>query len=141
MEQKVKYWEDQKDYWNKITKFPSRDYKTPNQLGDAKWFMGSNISTNLRDAKKKLEGIKEQQGRGTQLIRKPTYKGGKKRFYYSEEPKGEPPEEPWQKGGESKATESQWKVHTVTQGTIDVTLVLECLSSFFSVSPPPLLVN
>ncbi len=55
MEQKVKYWEDQKDYWNKIVKFPSRDYKTPNQLGDAKWFMGSNISTNLRDAKKKLE--------------------------------------------------------------------------------------
>jgi len=100
MEKKVKYWEDQKDYWNKITKFPHRDYQTPNQLGDAKWFMGSNISTNLRDAKKKLEGIKSQQARGTDLIRKPTYKGGKKRFYYSEEPKGEPPEEPWQKGGE-----------------------------------------
>ncbi len=100
MEQKVKYWEDQKDYWTKIIKFPSRDYQTPNQLGDARWFMGTNISTNLRDAKKKLEGIKAQQGRGTDLVRKPTYKDGKKRFYYSEEPKGEPAEEPWQKGGE-----------------------------------------
>jgi len=64
--------------------------------------MLTSVSTNLREAKKKLEGIKAQQGRGTDLIRKPTYKGGKKRFYYSEEPKGEPEEEPWQKGGESK---------------------------------------
>jgi len=100
MEQKVKYWEDQQAYWKKVTKFPNRDYQTPNQLGDARWFMTSNTSTNLRDAKKKLEGIKSQQGRGTDLVRKPTYKDGKKRFYYSEEPKGEPKEEPWQKGGE-----------------------------------------
>ena len=115
MEQKVKYWEDQKDYWSKIIKFPSRDYQTPNQLGDARWFMGTNISTNLRDAKKKLEGIQAQQGRGTDLVRKPTYKGGKKRFYYSEEPKGEPPEEPWQKGGESYAKELEFRT-TCTDG-------------------------
>jgi hypothetical protein len=116
MEQKVKYWEDQKDYWNKIIKFPHRDYQTHNQLGDARWFMGTNISTNLRDAKKKLEGIKSQQGRGTDLVRKPTYKGGKKRFYYSEEPKGEPAEEPWQKGGESYAKEQDFRTNCTDGG-------------------------
>ena len=101
MEKKIKYWEEQQDYWKQITKFPNRDYQNRNQLGDARWFMLTSVGTNLREAKKKLEGIKEQQGRGTDLIRKPTYKDGKKRFYYSEEPKGEPTEEPWQKGGES----------------------------------------
>ena len=116
MEQKVKYWEDQKDYWNKIIKFPHRDYQTHNQLGDARWFMGSSISTNLREAKKKLEGIKAQQGRGTDLVRKPTYKDGKKRFYYSEEPKGEPPEEQWQKGGESYAKEQDFRTNCTDGG-------------------------
>ena len=96
MEAKVKYLEGVQDYWKQITKFPARDYHTrPTQLGDAKWYELSNTGANLRDARKKLEGIKAQQERGTQLVRKPTYKDSKKRFYYSEEPKGE-----------SRATES-----------------------------------
>ena len=89
MEQKVKFWEERQDYWKKVTKFPSRDYQNRNQLGDAKWYELSNIGANLRDAKKKLDGIKAQQGRGTDLVRKSTYPSGKKRFYYSEEPKVE----------------------------------------------------
>ncbi|MEE9410864.1 MAG: hypothetical protein V3V41_08050 [Candidatus Heimdallarchaeota archaeon] len=106
MEAKVKYLEDIADYWKKIIKFPHRDYQNHDQLGDAKWYAMSNNSANLRDAKKKLAGIKAQQERGTQLVRKTTYKQdqygkSKPRFYYSEEPKGEPPEEDWQKGGES----------------------------------------
>lgn len=122
MEAKVKYLEDVQDYWKKIIKFPARDYHTrPLQLGDAKWFELSNVGANLRDARKKLEGIKAQQGRGTQLVRKPTYKDGSKRFYYSEEPKGEPAEEPWQKGGESykkKATELD-DIYNQFTGVID----------------------
>ncbi len=100
MEKKVKYLEDVSDYWKKIIKFPHRDYQNHNQLGDAKWYALSNNSANLRDARKKLEGIKAQQGRGTQLVRKTTYKSdqygkSKPRFYYSEEPKEE--EKPKQK--------------------------------------------
>lgn len=88
MENKIKYLEDIQDYWKKIIKFPARDYHTkPHQLGDAKWYELTGASTNLRDARKKLEGIKMQQDRGTQLVRKATYPDGKKRFYYSEEPK------------------------------------------------------
>ena len=102
MEAKVKYLEDVQDYWKKIIKFPARDYHTKSiQLGDAKWYELTNIGANLRDAKNKLEGIKAQQERGTTLVRKPTYKDGKKRFYYSEEPP-----ENWQKGGESYTKES-----------------------------------
>lgn len=90
MEVKVKYLEGVADYWKQITKFPTRDYHTrPTQLGDAKFYEMSNNSANLRDARKKLEGIKAQQARGTTLTRKPTFKDNKKRFYYSEEPKGE----------------------------------------------------
>lgn len=94
MEAKVKYLEDVHDYWKKVTKFPNRDYQNRNQLGDAKYYELSNNSANLRDAKNKLAGIKAQQERGTQLVRKTTYKSdqygkSKPRFYYSEEPKEE----------------------------------------------------
>lgn len=87
MEAKVKYLEGEQDYWKKIIKFPSRDYENRNQLGDAKWYAMSNNSANLRDAKKKLTKIQERKESGTTLERKPTYKGGKKRFYYKEKPK------------------------------------------------------
>ncbi len=87
METKVKYLEDQQDYWKKIIKFPARDYENRNQLGDAKWYAMSNNSANLRDAKKKLAKIQEREASGKTLERKPTYKGGKKRFYYEEKDK------------------------------------------------------
>lgn len=86
-EQVVKHWEDQKDYWKKITKEPSRTYGQT--LGDAVWYMGSNVSTNLRTAKKKLDKLKADKETGVTLTREPTYKDNKKRFYYkrSDEPK------------------------------------------------------
>lgn len=89
MENKIKVLEDRQEYWKQITKFPSRDYHNRKQLGDMKWYEAGNLSANLRDAKKKLVGIKTQQERGTTLTRKPTYPDNKKRFYYSEEPKEE----------------------------------------------------
>tara|TARA_Y100001949_G_C15985160_1_gene330256 strand:- start:701 stop:3307 length:2607 start_codon:yes stop_codon:yes gene_type:complete len=91
MEAKIKYLESVADYWKKITKFPARDYgnmRIGDSLGDAKWYAGSNNGANLRDAKKKLEKIKNQGN----LTRNTTYKtdsGGKSkpRFYYTEDPK------------------------------------------------------
>ena len=87
MEQKIKVLEDRQAYWKKIIKFPARDFKNMQQLGDQKWYALTGASTDLREAKKKLEGIKAQQARGTTLTRKPTYQNGRKNFYYSEEPK------------------------------------------------------
>jgi len=86
-ETKIKYLEAEQDYWKKITKFPARDYENRNQLGDQKWFYPGGISTNIRDTKKKLAKVKERKEAGTTLERKVTYKGGKPRFYYKENPK------------------------------------------------------
>lgn len=87
-ESKINYLEDVNDYWKKITKFPTRDMHTrPHPLGDAKFYEQSNNSATLRDTKKKLEKVKERKESGTTLERKVTYKGGKPRFYYKENPK------------------------------------------------------
>jgi hypothetical protein len=86
-ETKIKYLEDVGDYWKKIIKFPARDYKGHNQLGDAKYYEMSNNSANLNTTKKKLAKVKERKESGTTLERKVTYKGGKPRFYYKENPK------------------------------------------------------
>jgi hypothetical protein len=86
-ETKIKYLEDVGDYWKKVTKFPARDHKTPGQLGDAKWYEMSNNSQNLNTVRKKLAKVKERKESGTTLERKVTYKHGKPRFYYKENPK------------------------------------------------------
>lgn len=86
-ETKIKYLEDVGDYWKKITKFPARDYENRNQLGDAKYYEMSNNSANLNTTRKQLAKVKERKESGTTLERKVTYKGGKPRFYYKENPK------------------------------------------------------
>ena len=86
-ETKINYLEAQQDYWKKIIKFPARDYKNRNQLGDAKYYEMSNNSQNLNTVRKKLAKVKERKESGTTLERKVTYKGGKPRFYYKENPK------------------------------------------------------
>jgi len=87
-EKKIKYLEDIGEYWKEVTKFPARDYHTrPTQLGDAKWYEMSNNSQNLNTTRKKLAKVKERKESGTTLERKVTYKGGKPRFYYKENPK------------------------------------------------------
>ena len=87
-ETKIKYLEDVGDYWKKITKFPARDYHTrPTQLGDAKYYEMSNNSANLNTTRKQLAKVKTRKESGATLERKVTYKGGKPRFYYKENPK------------------------------------------------------
>ena len=63
MEEKIKYLEEIKDYWKKITKFPVRDYRNVigiGALGDAKWYEMTNNSQLLNGAKKRLDQIKNQ---------------------------------------------------------------------------------
>jgi len=42
-------------------------------------------STNLRETKKKLEKLKSDKEKGIILTRVPTFKEGKKRFFFKEE--------------------------------------------------------
>lgn len=86
-EKKITYLENQQDYWKKIIKFPARDYKNRNQLGDAKYYEMSNNSANLNTTRKQLAKVKARSESGATLERKVTYKGGKPRFYYKENPK------------------------------------------------------
>ena len=81
--QKVMNFETEQDYWKNIVKEPSRSYRST--LGDARWWALGNASTNLREAKKKLEKLKSDKEKGVILTRVPTFKDGKKRFFFKEE--------------------------------------------------------
>lgn len=83
-QQKVNNFQNEVDYWKKITKFPHRDWQNHNQLGDSRWWALSNASTNLREAKKKLTKLEEDKKNGVVLERGDTFKSGKKRFFYKE---------------------------------------------------------
>jgi len=82
---KVKFWEEEQDYWKGIVKEPSRSFGRT--LGDARWWALGNTSTNLREAKKKLEKLKSDEKKGIVLKRNPTFIEGKKRFFFTEEKK------------------------------------------------------
>ncbi len=85
-EQKVKNFENEQDFWKGIVKEPSRTFSTT--LGDQRWWALGNTSTNLREAKKKLVNLESEKESGVKLTRVPTFKEGKKRFFFKEE-KGE----------------------------------------------------
>ena len=82
-EQKVKNFENEQDYWKGIVKEPSRSFGRT--LGDARWWALGNTSTNLREAKKKLEKLKSDKEKGIKLTRQPTFIEGKKRFFFKEQ--------------------------------------------------------
>jgi hypothetical protein len=84
MEQKIKVVEKEQEYWKQIIKFPNRDYQNHSQLGDAKWYETGLTSTKLREAKKKLANLESNKEKGITLKRNDTFKGGNKRFYYTE---------------------------------------------------------
>lgn len=85
-EQKVKNFENEQDYWKLIVKEPQRTFgNAGNTLGDARWWALTNTSTNLREAKKKLDKLKSDKEKGIKLTRQPTFIEGKKRFFFKEE--------------------------------------------------------
>ena len=69
-------------YWKSIIKFPARTYGRA--LGDTKWYALTGASTEVREAKKKLEKLESDKKAGKTLERKSTFTTGKKRFYYKE---------------------------------------------------------
>ena len=69
-------------YWKSIIKFPARTYGRA--LGDTKWYALTGASTEVREAKKKLEKLESDKKAGKTLERKATFTTGKKRFYYKE---------------------------------------------------------
>ena len=73
-------------YWKSIIKFPSRTYgnNLRGSLGDEKWYALTGASTEVREAKKKLEKLESDKKAGKTLERKATFTTGKKRFYYKE---------------------------------------------------------
>lgn len=73
-------------YWKSIIKFPSRTYgnNLRGSLGDEKWYSLTGASTEVREAKKKLEKLESDKKAGKTLERKATFTTGKKRFYYKE---------------------------------------------------------
>jgi len=85
-EQRVKNFENEQDYWKQIVKEPHRSFRPT--LGDSRWFALTGASTNLREANKKLLKLKSDKEKGIILTRVPTFKEGKKRFFFKEE-KGE----------------------------------------------------
>lgn len=84
MKDKVKNFENEQEYWKKITKFPNRDYQNHRQLGDEKFFALTGASTNLREAKKKLDKLESDKKEGVKLSRETTFINGKKRFFFKE---------------------------------------------------------
>ena len=84
-EQKVMNFENEQDFWKGIVKEPSRSFGRT--LGDARWWALGNTSTNLREARKKLEKLKSDEKKGIVLKRNPTFIEGKKRFFFTEEKK------------------------------------------------------
>jgi len=75
--------EAEQDFWKQIVKEPRRSFGTT--LGDQRWFALTGASTNLRETKKKLEKLKSDKEKGIILTRVPTFKEGKKRFFFKEE--------------------------------------------------------
>jgi len=82
-EQRVKNFENEQDYWKQIVKEPHRSFRPT--LGDSRWFALTGASTNLREANKKLLKLKSDKEKGIILTRVPTFKEGKKRFFFKEE--------------------------------------------------------
>ena len=82
--QRVMNFENEQQYWKKIIKFPARDFHHGSQLGDTRWFALSSASTNLKEAKKKFAKLSSNKEQGITLKRNDTFKGGKKRFFFTE---------------------------------------------------------
>ena len=69
-------------YWKSIKKVPRTYKQTPE---DARWYMLPSVTTNIREVKKKIKRIQDRKEAGIELVRKTTFKNGRKVFYYDKE--------------------------------------------------------
>ena len=74
--------EKNKEYCKGIKKTKPRPYDS--SLGDQRWYMLDNVTTNIRSVKKKIAQIQSRLDKNIKLERKTTFKNGKKVFYYVE---------------------------------------------------------
>lgn len=73
----------QHKYWKSLKQEP-RTYQANETDAMKKCYMLPNISANIREVKKKIALIQARKEAGINLVRKPTYIEGKKRFFYEE---------------------------------------------------------
>ena len=78
---KLEKLEETKAYWKAIKKIP-RTYTHTQE--DARWYMLPSTTTNIREVKKKIKKIEDRITAGKTLVRKTTFKNGRKVFYYHE---------------------------------------------------------
>ena len=74
--------EKQKAYWKTIKKCVPRTFD--NSPEDARWYMLTNISTKIREVKKKIATIENRAKEGKILVRNDTFKNGRKCFFFTE---------------------------------------------------------
>ena len=87
LNEKLATLEKEKAYWKTIKKNVPRKYD--NSPEDARWYMLTNVTTRIREVKKKIEKIENRAKEGKILVRNDTFKNGAKRFFYTEVDKKE----------------------------------------------------
>ncbi len=79
---KLEKLEKEKAYWKSIKKNVPRKYDQSPE--DARWYMLTNVTTRIREVKKKITKIEERKASGKTLERNTTFKNGRRVFFYSE---------------------------------------------------------
>ncbi len=74
--------EKEKAYWKTIKKNVPRKYDQSPE--DARWYMLTNVTTRIREVKKKIAKIEERDASGKTLERNITFKNGRPCFFYKE---------------------------------------------------------
>ena len=79
---KLEKLEKEKAYWKGIKKNVPRKYDQSPE--DARWYMLTNVTTRIREVKKKITKIEERNASGKILERNTTFKNGRPCFFYTE---------------------------------------------------------
>ena len=83
LEEKLSKLQKEHTYWKSLKPEP-RTYQINETDNMKRWYMLPLVSKNVLDVKKKIARIQSRQNAGIELIRKPTYKDGRKCFFYEE---------------------------------------------------------
>src|SRR4030066_1212859 len=75
-------------YWKSV-KPEKRDYSINETDGMKRWYMLSNLNQQINGIKKRIIAIESRSEAGIKLVRKTTFKNGRKVFWYNEEAKND----------------------------------------------------
>lgn len=79
---KLEKLEKEKAYWKGIKKNKPRKYDQSPE--DQRWYMLTNVTTRIREVKKKIEIIENREKNGKELVRNTTFKDGRRCFFFTE---------------------------------------------------------